>query len=193
MFNIDPSLSFLDLDGAQVSLLFESINQPHVAVPHREAQSALGYIVGLRDSKGAPALHIYLWLSRSREAVIYTFEDRQLLQEDAGAGRDRAVEFCESMGFMMEELPLPGSDDAARAQLLESLAPFQREPALRSLEGNPSLAKAPSGPSMNANYEAGLTPGVLEPIEVLEPIDEDEPATLSPSQVEKLARLFASF
>lgn len=192
MFDIDPSLTFLDLDGVQLSLLFESINQPHVAVPQREAQAALGYIVGLLDPRGAQALYVYLWLSRSREAVIYRFQDRELLAREWDPMRERALEFCESMGFMMEELALPGVDSEARAQLLESLAPFQREPALRSLEGSASLVQAPTGPSMNANYEASGPPGLLlEPLEVLELID-DGPA-LSAAETAKLARLLVSF
>lgn len=190
MFTIDPTLRHLSAAPELLVSIDQSINQPHVAVPQREAQAASGFIVSL-GGDGAVDLFIYLWLSRAREAVIYRHDGSLERGAALEAARLQALEFCESMGFMMERLPIASLELEERRALLSELPPFQLEPAPRQLEGRASLQDRPSGPSMNAHYDG--TPGPVNlPAEALEPIVDDAPA-LTSAEVERFARLLVRF
>ncbi len=190
MFSIIPSLTFLEAGPEQVVFVAESINHPHVGVPGREAQATQGYVVGLRGDDGIPAVYVYLWLSRTREAVVYGRPADRLDDENYPQAEQDAIEFCESMGFMMEGMQFRELNVQAQEEILRNLPPFLRAPAPPRLAGSKMLQETPPGPSMNSNFVTAATPGPEDFIELLEPLDErDEP----PVDTEKLARLLASF
>jgi len=190
LFSLDPTLTRLDATRDRVASIAESVNHPHVGVPGREAQSTSGFVVGLRNDDGTYAMYVYLWLTRSREAVVYAMNDRRLHADEYASAQNEAFQFCESMGFIMEGLGYRNLSPEAQDELLSRLPPFQRDPAPQHLEGSPTLQVGPSGPSMNSQFVTAATPGPEVPIELLEPAPEVE---ADPVDTARLARLLASF
>lgn len=190
MFFLDPTLTRLDATRDSVASIAESVNHPHVGVPGREAQQTSGFVVGLRNADGTYAIFVYLWLTRTREAVIYGMNDRRLHADEYASAQNEAFQFCESMGFIMEGLGYRNLGPEAQDELLAKLPPFQREPAPQQLEGNPTLNAGPAGPSMNSPFVAAATPGPEVPIELLEPTPE---SLAEPIDTSRIARLLASF
>ncbi|AKU89937.1 hypothetical protein [Vulgatibacter incomptus] len=191
MFSIDPMQKHIEASPDRILSIVESINSPFVAVPGRESQATSAFIVGLRSAEGHPGLVVHLWLSQAREAVIYTPDDAQEARRDYQGAMNAALEFCESMGFMMEDVPFRELTPEAQWEILGNLPPFQRDPAPSRLAGSSMLQPVTAGPSMNSPFITSATPGpelFLE--ELVEPLDE---APLAPVDVSKLARLLASF
>ncbi|HWV37464.1 MAG TPA: hypothetical protein VN033_03195 [Vulgatibacter sp.] len=189
MFFLDPSLTRLDATRESVASIAESVNHPHVGVPGREAQPTSGFVVGLRNEDGTYAIYVYLWLTRTRESVIYGMNDRRLHADEYAAAQNEAFQFCESMGFIMEGLGYRNLAPEVQEELLAKLPPFQQAPAPNQLEGSPTLQAAHAGPSMNSQLVAAATPGPEVPIELLEPA----PESAEPVDTSRLARLLASF
>lgn len=125
MFTIDSSLRVVEASPEQIHSLHESVNQPHVGVPGRQNQPTQAYIVEVREEAGF-FLYVYLWLTRERDSAIYRSE--ALTKDELESGREQALHFCESMGFIMEEIPYGGLEPSARVELMARLPPFQLNP-----------------------------------------------------------------
>lgn len=171
MFRYDPSIRRLPASAASVAWLAESSNQPNVAVPGRQAQAAHAYAVALRRPGGALTCYVSLWLTLDREPAIYVHQQERA----TGAALDRlaedAREFCESMGFILDVVPL--RDEAAAADRARILARLRREEDAddRQLGAEPPTALATPGP-------AAVPANAFEP---------------TPEQIARLGKLLASF
>jgi hypothetical protein len=168
MFAIDPGLQQIHAARDQIVTLLESINRPHVAVPGKQAQQAQAFVIGVRRPSGDFTVHVYLWLTQTREAVVYTPEQRVVPLAGYRDAELEATGFCESMGFMTEPVGFRNLAPEAQDALLARLPPF-RDPA-RSAEG-PSVLSSP------VDLPAAPAPA----------------GEASPEQLEKLGRLLGSF
>jgi len=129
VFTIDQRLRGLPASREQVVSVYQSLNQPHVAIPGKQAGPAQAYIVGLRGSAGL-ALFVYLFLPEVGDCAVYVSDRRNLGAEEFAAEEQEALAFTESMGFMMDQvnfraLPLPQQDE-----LLRTLPVFMKDPRL---------------------------------------------------------------
>lgn len=174
MFAIDPAVQRIHAGRDQIVTLVESINQPHVAVPGKQAQNAQAFVIGIRRPSGDFAVHVYLWLARTREAVVYSPEERVV---PLAAYRDaelEALQFCESMGFMTEPVGFRNLSPEAQDALLARLPPF-RDPVQLA-------ATAPEAPGLSV-LASPLAPSAV-------PAAAGE---ATPEQLDKLVRLLGSF
>ncbi len=131
MYQIDPKLKFLSPNRDQVVAVVESINQPQVIIPGRGPQGAQAYVAGLRNPNATFSIFIYLWLSKSKEAVIYSYHQQQFSLEDYREAESEALHFVESMGFMMENLNFRNLSAEAQKEV------FDRVPIFASAQRTP--------------------------------------------------------
>ena len=75
MFTIDERLRGLPAVKDQIVALYESLNQPHLAVPGRQAGPARAFILGLRGPQGF-AVFVYLYMPQSAQCAIYVRRPR---------------------------------------------------------------------------------------------------------------------
>ncbi len=153
MFSIDPSIRVVKASREQVATLVEAINEPNVAVPGEAAQPARAWVIGVRNPTGTFSIAIYLWLAVSKKPIVYLHEKRWLQADQYGEAEGEAIAFCESMGFMLDNLNFRNLDPAAQTTLLARLPPFSVDP-VRLLEktAQPNLfhPSMPTGPTMSA-------------------------------------------
>jgi len=130
VYQIDPKLRFLSPGREQVVAVVESINQPQVIIPGRGPQAAQAYVAGLSNPNATFSIFIYLWLSQSKEPVIYSYHLPQFPLEDYREAEAEALHFVESMGFMMENLNFRNLSPDAQKEVFERVPIFsvpQRE------------------------------------------------------------------
>ena len=70
MFTLDERLKGLPAVKEQVVQLYQSLNQPHLAIPGRNAGPAQAFVLGLRGPSGF-AVFVYLYLQDSGECAVY--------------------------------------------------------------------------------------------------------------------------
>lgn len=188
MFQVDPAVPFLRATREQVVKIVESINQPVVAVPGKQAQICQAFVVSLRNPGGSYSVHVHLFLSETREAVLYSNDVRQLSQEQCHRVEEEAVHFCESMGFMLDNLNFASLPGRQQDELLRRLPPFQRDPSrVASQPGGNLMASQPGSLTPPGGVAAlGSTPGPASRAASPAP-------GATPAQMERLARLLASF
>jgi tetratricopeptide (TPR) repeat protein len=127
MFTIDERLKGLPALKDQVIGLYESLNQPHLAIPGRRAGACKAYILGLRGPSGFAAF-VYLFLPESAECAVYMSDKRAQNLAQYQDDENEALAFVESMGFMMDSVNFTNKSPAEQDQIVRTWAPFQRTP-----------------------------------------------------------------
>jgi type IV pilus assembly protein PilF len=128
MYTIDERLKGLPAMKEQVVQLYQSLNQPHLAIPGRRAGPASASVLGLRGPSGF-AVFVYLALPESGECAVYVPANGTVPADRYLAEEALALGFVESMGFMMDDLGFRGRSPEEQEALIRSLPVFQREPA----------------------------------------------------------------
>src|SRR4051812_4608967 len=154
MFTIDKRLKGLPALKEQVVALYESLNQPHLAIPGRSAGPAKAYILGLRGPSGF-AVFVYLALFESGECAVYMPSNRSATPEQYAAEEADALGFVESMGFIMDNINFRARSVSEQDKIVRTWPPFQRAPGPAVPRGTPVGAMNPLKPD-NATTNATL-------------------------------------
>lgn len=152
MFTIDERLKGLPAVKEQVVQLYQSLNQPHLAVPGRRAGPASGYVLGLRGPSGF-AVFVYLYMPDSGECAVYVPSSGTVAAEQYQSEEGEALGFVESMGFIMDNLNFRGRPIDEQDGLIRSLPVFQREPPPA---GSAAGSTAAPGTQAGANKAGGV-------------------------------------
>ena len=128
MYQADPRVTHLPVSREQIVTVYASLNKPAIAVPGKAAQEVQAFIVGVRNPNGHFTLFVYLFLTQSREAVVYVDHDRlQLSPEIYAEAESDAQGFVESMGFMLDNMNFRSLAPAAQTELMQSMPCFTKE------------------------------------------------------------------
>jgi hypothetical protein len=137
VLTIDERLRGLPATRDQVIALHQSINQPPLAIPGKQAGPAQAFIVGLRGSTGF-SVFVYLYLPEAGDCAIYVSDRRNLTSEEYGGEEAEALGFVESMGFILDTLNFRGMPPQQQDEMIRTLPVFQRDP-------RPSGVMSPKG------------------------------------------------
>jgi len=127
MLQEDPLRTQLPADPARIAALYESANQPLVQTAGRSAQSAQAAVVALQDGALYEVV-VALTLSESNENIIYAAPPVQ--EKDVAASIEEALNFAESMGFILDASGWTNLDQAHKSELIERMPAF-RPPAAK--------------------------------------------------------------
>ncbi len=138
MLRPDPTVPFVAASREQVVALVESLNQPQISIPTKPPQAAQGHLVGVRNGNGSFSVYAVLFLTETRENVVYVHEPRELSFGEYRAAEADGLAFLESMGFMLDDLNFRSLSREAQEAALRRLPIFTR-PA-------PAAAPPPAAP-----------------------------------------------
>jgi hypothetical protein len=148
----------------QIVALIESINSPLVAAGSRPLEPAKAYILGVRNKSGRFSIFIYLHLVQSQECMVYLHSPPEIPMEQYHEVEVEALQFVETMGFMVDNMNFRNLSPEQKAQVMEALPMFHED--LRE------FAKRGAGASEGAAGEAGEGQATEE-VEVIEAGEED--------------------
>lgn len=174
MFNYDERIRGLPAAREAVVALFQSINQPHLAVPGKQAGPAQAFVVGLRNANGF-SVFVYLYLPEASDCAVYVSDQRNLSPEQYRDEEGEAIAFAESMGFMMDNMNFRGFKPEQQDEALKTLPVFLKDPRL-----------APQQPGGTQKPSAAAPPRPAEP-------NTPAPSAAPAVSAEGLAKLFTSF
>ena len=122
MYELLPGQQAVPLERDAVIEVFSAVNQPQIAAEGVEAQEAQAYICS-GHHQGAFQVYIYLHMRVTNVALVYAW-DEPVTKASYTDVRNDALQFTESMGFMMEDLSVRRLDPVERARLLSRLPIF---------------------------------------------------------------------
>ena len=125
MLEEDPLRTHVPAEPSRIAALYESTNQPLVQPTGRAAQSAQAAVVALQDGPLYDVV-VALTLSGTGENIVYGAPPVQ--EKDLAQSIEEALNFAESMGFILDASGWSNLDDAHKSELVERMPAFR--PAL---------------------------------------------------------------
>ncbi|HYG67023.1 MAG TPA: hypothetical protein VD838_05165 [Anaeromyxobacteraceae bacterium] len=144
MFQPDPSIQFIPATREQVFAVVESINQPPVSLPGKPAQPVSGHLCGIRNGNGTFSIYVVLNVPRTGENVVYVHDRRQLGAEAYRDVEVEALQFLESMGFMLDNLNFRNLSAAVQDETLARIPAFSPPRAAPAAAGPHPVAREAS-------------------------------------------------
>jgi hypothetical protein len=127
LFQHDQARSRVAAKRDDIVTLLESVNQPLVALPGRPGEAAKASIVGHRVEGGFIVV-IALAFPDTGTNVIFVDDRGPVDPEALRPMFDEAVQFAESMGFILDDTKWREQTDAGKDDLLVRLQVFQEPP-----------------------------------------------------------------
>jgi type IV pilus assembly protein PilF len=130
MLREDPERTHVEARREDIITIYESANQPLVQIPGRAAEAAQAAVIALRAGRAFEVL-VALTFAESRQNVVYA-PDAPVPQSHLQQALDEALNFAESMGFILES-SWAGLDPRQKEEVMKRMSAFQ-EPQPRQLE-----------------------------------------------------------
>lgn len=127
---MDPERSWVDAGSGSITSLIQSLNTPLVAAGPHPAENVQSWILTKGASGGAIEVFVYFHLTESNQAVLYRWDGGPVPGPSQEQVIEEAMGFCESMGFMMDNLNFGQLPPDKRGELLQTLPPFQKDLSL---------------------------------------------------------------
>src|SRR3954465_14922179 len=121
MLQEDPNRTHLPADPERVVALYVSTNQPMVQPTGRSAQPAQAAVAALREGAIFDVV-VGLTLTEGGENVVYAGPPVQ--RKDVQQAVEEALNFAESMGFILDQSGWTKLDELHRKELLDRLPAF---------------------------------------------------------------------
>lgn len=148
MFEFAPDLDHVPLDTASVLELHLSINQPAIAAEGLDAQEARATFVSGRGARGVEA-YVYLRMYTSNRGLVYRWSE-PIDKSDYPDVQVGAVQFTESMGFMMEDMQFRRLAGDERERIAAEIEIF------KPLAAAAPQVEAPAAPQELVELDAGV-------------------------------------
>lgn len=129
MLQEDPNRTHLVAEPEQIAALYEGTNQPLVQPTGRTAQPAQASVIALQDGALYEVL-VALTLIESGENIIYAGPPVQ--QKDLTQAVEEALNFAESMGFILDASGWQHLDEEHRSELIDRMPAF-KPPEIKEL------------------------------------------------------------
>jgi Tfp pilus assembly protein PilF len=124
MLHEDPLRTHVPADPDGIVALYEATNQPLVQATGRTAQAAQAAVVALNAEEGGYDVMVVLTLTQTGENVIYAVPEA-VAEKELPQVIEEALNFAESMGFILDALGWNNLDAAHRQELIDRMPAFR--------------------------------------------------------------------
>jgi hypothetical protein len=126
MFEQDTTRAFIEARPEEVLDIYNSINQSMVVVPQREPEKAQAFIASVYKQNLYHA-YIYLYLSVANEGLLYRWSGGGVPGDQLNDIYQAALEFTESMGFMMDDMRYRDKSPGEKADIFAEVPLFHED------------------------------------------------------------------
>ena len=147
MFELTEKLKRLDIPSSKVIRLYRSLGDLQLALPGQKSQMAIAYICAFSAGKGA-RVAIGLFMKDDCKVIYYLNGDGEISNDSASKVLNEAVNFCESLGFMMNNEEIHKMDAETKNSLWDA-TPLKNPPSKPKPEAPPAAVK----PAASAKVE----------------------------------------
>src|SRR5262245_17156160 len=125
MFHPQPTIKIIDPHQRKVYTLLTSINQPSVAIAEAPAAPAFAFIFGIwtPDESGLEC-YVMLYQPKRDIGLFYLHEYGGVSLENYPMLETEALQFTDSMGFMMDNLNYADQSQVTQLEMVHNFPPF---------------------------------------------------------------------
>jgi hypothetical protein len=157
MFILDEEFQGFSNPTETVISVLQSINEPKIAAAERAAEPTQAFVI-TTDSDGQLRAHIVLCLVNSGERLTYSWDEGPFAEGQRAEIEGEALDFVESMGFMMDNLGVEKLSAEQKKEVLTELPAFApskvEAPGAEALEFDEEEEKPTAAPVMDAELES---------------------------------------
>jgi len=124
VFDIHPEIKSIQVGREQIVTIIESINSPMVAAANKPLEPAKSFILGVRNPSGLFSIYVYLHLLQSKECQIFLHDPPEIPMESYHDTELEALQFVESMGFMVDNVNFRNMAPDQQSKLMDELPMF---------------------------------------------------------------------
>ncbi|MBN2359710.1 MAG: hypothetical protein JXR83_09660 [Deltaproteobacteria bacterium] len=161
MFKLAPELRSVAAPVDRIVSVIEGLNTPNVVIPGYDSEPTRCCVVGVRNPEGTFDILIHLFQPESQHLAIYASEPRAVPLAHFAMIEAEAVQFVESMGFMVDNLNFRKLPPEKQAEIMARLPVFHE------------VRRTPPGQvvGMADLEDLGDEGGALHELEELEPLE----------------------
>jgi hypothetical protein len=144
-FHQMPDRVGLGVSPEQIVAVIESINAPNISVPNAGTSPTKAYIVGIRLPSGNFTVCLYMHLLDLDTAAIFAPDPQEVTLEGYPTLEADAIQFVESMGFMLDNLNFRGRSAEEQQKMQQTLPIFFDRPPPRANAGATNFHRPATG------------------------------------------------
>jgi hypothetical protein len=162
-----------------VEEVLTSVNAPYVAPQGYTTEATRAYLCTIKRGGDKLSIYIYLHLTQTNKGVMYCFDKDPISVMNYSLAKEEAMEFAESMGFIMEKAEVSTNTLKLIPPFMEDLSLLKKDEEEEDIE----LKEIPSegAPKKGAKVEIKSPPAKEEEEIELEELPSEEAA---PKEVE---------
>ena len=126
MFTHLPGRLSLGVPPENVVAIIESINSPNISIPELGTEPTKAFLVGCVTPSGSYCIFCYLLFMDTNVPIIYISNPPEVPFEQYGDLEAGAIQFAESMGFMLDNLNFRAQPPDVQVRMVNEL-PFFRD------------------------------------------------------------------
>ncbi len=174
MYSLKEGQTHIELSPGEVLEVYASVNRIPIAAEGHDQQEARAFFCSGNGSRGINAF-VYLMMLSDNEALIYPW-DEPIAKSDYLDVRAAGLQFCESMGFMMEDWQLRQQTTGERKRIWDETSIFRPLPVGPVVE-QPQVLESESEDERTEEYTIDEAPRQLPPDETILDLALDASAT----------------
>lgn len=124
MFVLEPSKRFIDTQKKSILTFIQSINLPMVAAADHPAEETQAFIITIQNVDRSLETYIYLHLQETNQSVLYAYDEAPFMGDRLDEAEGEALDFVESMGFMMDNMRINKISEEERRVIMEETPAF---------------------------------------------------------------------
>ncbi|HEY4222458.1 MAG TPA: hypothetical protein VGO62_13980 [Myxococcota bacterium] len=126
MFTPLPGRLSLGVPPESVVAIIESINSPNISIPELGTEPTKAFLVGVATPAGGYGIFCYLLFQDTNRPIIYISNPPEVSFEQYGILESDAIQFAESMGFMLDNTNFRAQPADVQQRMMAEL-PFFRD------------------------------------------------------------------
>lgn len=141
MFTPLPGRNALGVGPDRVVAIIESINTPNIAIPDVGTEPTKAWLVGCVTPAGGATVFCYLLFLDTNRPIVYISNPSEVALADYPSLESDAIQFVESMGFMLDNLNFRARAPQDQQALVEQLPFFfEQQPRMAGTLTNNAAA-----------------------------------------------------
>ena len=134
MFSPNEKLKFIKASLEEVEEVLTSVNAPYVAPHGYTTEATRAYLCTIKKGGDKVSIYIYLHITQTNKGLMYCFDKDPITVTNYSLAKEEAMEFTESMGFIMEKAEVTANTINVIPPFMEDLSLLKKDEEEEDIE-----------------------------------------------------------
>jgi len=184
MFSPNEKLKFIKASLEEVEEVLTSVNAPYVAPHGYTTEATRAYLCTIKRGGDKVSIYIYLHLTQTNKGLMYCFDKDPISVTNYSLAKEEAMEFTESMGFIMEKAEVTANTINVIPPFMEDLSLLKKDEEEEDIELKEIPSEEPTPKEARAKEEEDIELKEILPKREVKPEAKVSPPAKKEEQIE---------